>query len=413
MLIRMLILSVLSVFAASAALGQELFLPPPVDADHRPALLYGETNADGDETRLFLAFQRGDAWQRSLLATAGYVRLFQLDGGKMLIALGENAEQSRMHLVDLSAGTMQVLSGRRGFDPVGWEGPGQRIRHWPENDTAFIIQDSDSEETLEFITVEYGDMSSKADMIPTSRLSENWHSRLPIEIAANGQHFAWSERTGSSSEWPGAETFVIKTFHFNDRSVTTEDEGVVVRVAGDAERFWPPLTWSDFNELSYATVEPSTNPEVNQGVFRFMKVDVHTHQPEELFPAVLPLTRDGGRLYRDPAIRALVFEHTGDELQEFVLDAVSMTLFPREKDEGIALESESGMYQLVDGSRLIMNTEAPFELQGALRTRRTAHRAVAIRPAEEEAKLLVGVNDGDLEELVSGAGTFKPLAWIE
>lgn len=413
MLMRILSVCVLTLCVVPVAQGQELFLPPPLDGDHLPALVYTETKTEATETQLFLAYQRNETWQRSLMATAGYVRLFQLDGGKMLISIGENADQSRMHLVDLSAGSMQVLSGRRGFDPVGWEGPGQRIRHWPENNTTFVIQDSESDETLEFITIEYGDMSSKADMIPKSRLSENWHPRLPIEIAANGQHFAWSERVGSSGEWPGAETFVIKTFHFNDRSVSSEDEGVVVRVTGGAETFWPPLTWSDFNELSYATLEPSTNPEANQGVFRFMKVDVHAHQPEELFPAVLPLTRDGGRMYRDPAIRALVFEHTGVEVQEYVLDPLSMTLFPRKKDAGIALESESGMYQLVDGSRLIMNTEAPFELQGALRTRRTAHRAVAIQPEAENAKLLVGLNDGALEELVSGAGTFRPLAWIE
>jgi len=408
MFARVLALGLL--LSSFGAFAQDVFLPPPLEEDRRPALVYKETNPETGADRLFLAYRRSDAWQRALLTGVGYARAFPLGGPKLLVSAGEDADQSRIHLLDLEEGTLQIISGRRGLDPLDWQRPGERVRHWPENNTVFIFQDSETEETVEFITIEYGTMESKADMIPKERLGTPWNIDNAVRIAANGAHFAWAEDVGPVEDWEGARRFQLKTFHFNDRSVSTEDDNVVTKVTGSPP-FGPAFGWSDFNELTYATLSPDAG---DRAVFSFRKVDVHRHTPEEIFPELLPLTRDGGNIYRDNALRALIFVHTGEEDQSYVLDAPSMTLFPRPAPEALRLTRDGGMSQVVDGTRLLLNTEEEVALGASVRTPRSGHRAFTLTHGESgRQQLMAVVADGDPEELTAGDLHLEPLMWIE
>jgi hypothetical protein len=404
----------------SGAMAQAFSPPPPIEDSQRPVLVYSESEYGKENVNVYLGYKQEGAWKRDTLLSAPFVAVQQLDGPKMLLAAGPSAQSSELFLVDVQQGTSIQVTTRKGHCPITFSQPNARFFRWKEANKAFLLQDGDGASDVEFITVDYAEMTYEGVLLPKSLFGGNFNDQLPVKIAPNGAHIAFMQLVNTPNTTPRTQEYQLRVFHFSDKQVTTVAPRVASQVSENASSPFgvPPFEWYDWETLIYAQTAPVAQG--NAADVTFTTTHVHKNEVTALFTQRLPLTEDGGTLFREsPLMAEIIYRPGGKQTEVFVLEPQAGTLMAYSEPTELRFATEGGKVQVSTPTRLLMHKEHFGRRIRGLMSPMRANFAYALSTGadvadkDQQAELYVNLGENEPEKVVGPVYYAKPLVWIE
>lgn len=394
---------------------------PAVKPASLPALVYSENEYGIGTNHLLLAYRAKGAWQREPIVSGIYLAIEQLEGPKFLVSVGPSAQDCAHYAMDLSTGKVIPITSRRGSCPFRFERPGERFRKTPDLGKAFMVVDARGASDLELITLDYRAMTASSTSLSKDVFKTPFDSGVRMRIGPDGQNVAFL-KSAKAPEGSSLLTFryMLNVLHLSDGSVSDTDREVFVQIAREARLpfGWPAFCWFDNTTLLYQHVIPAVGA-ATEAECEFKTVDVNTNEITKRITKTMPLTHDGGTLYRDTDTGRFVFVHKSRETREYTVDLERNDLTPRATSAPLRF-GRSGANATVqfDGKTLFEGPHFAGQVL-ALVSPSGKHFAYSlstgpeVRDKARKSDLFVNVAGGPAEKLGETIYYRKPLAWIE
>lgn len=418
---RMITAATLLLGATTSALAASFTPPPPLDPALRPVLLYSESEYGKEPVNLYATYKKDNTWQRDLIASAAFLAVEPLVGARFFIATGPSAQESELFLVDLENGTSVQLTTRKGHCPIAFLRPHERYFNWKEAQKAYLLQDGDGATDLEYIEVNYADMTFETQRIPKSDFGGTFNDQTHTKIAPNGEHIAFLAAAGAGFSTPRTQEYEIKVWHRQEKHVTTVAQNVAVQVAENAPTpfGWPAFEWYDWEVIVYTQTDAVSKG--NTANVNFMTTHIHKQEIATLLSQELPLTAEGGELYREnPLVKVLVYRTGGLNSEEFAVDRDAQVLMAWRDPDAIRFEAKAGDVQVSTATRLLLHAKQHFagKLYGLVAPMKknfaySLSTPQDVQDKERKAELYVNLGEADAEKVIGPVYYCKPLGWIE
>lgn len=394
--------------------------PPPLDPNQLPAVIYSQSEFGKENVDVFVAYKDQAAWKRDTLMSAPFVALEQLEGPKFLLASGSSAQTSLLYLVDLAAGTSVQVTTRVGHCPIAFPRPHDRYFRWKEAQKAFLIQDGDNASDIEFITVNYADMTYDTMKLAKSLFGPEFNDQTHLKIGPNGAHIAFAQATGHPTNSPRTQEYAIKVYHFSDKQVTTVAPKVLVQLAaeGTGPVGWPPFEWYDWEVVIYGDTTPAASGA--DAEVTFWTTDVHKDEVNPLFGQRMPLTAEGGEIFREsPLVPEVIYRAGGMSKDEYIIDKDALTLMAYKNPNVLRFSATDGSVQVETPTRLLYHGPSfAGQAYGVISPKKhlvafTLSTAPQVEDKDRKAELYFAPDDGSVEKIAGPVYYARPLAIIE
>lgn len=414
------IASLVALGMAAAVHAEGFSPPPPLDPNQLPAVVYSQSEFGKENVDVYITYKEQDTWKRDTLMSAPFVALEQLEGPKFLLASGSSAQTSQLYLVDLAAGTSVQVTTRTGHCPIAFPRPHDRYFRWKEAQKAFLIQDGDHENDVEFITVNYADMTYETMKLAKSLFGPEFNDQTHLKIGPNGAHIAFAQPSGRPTNTPRTQEYVIKVYHFSDKQVTTVAPKVLVQLAEDAPGpiGWPPFEWYDWEAVIYGDTVPAASGK--DAEITFLTTNVHKDDINPLFGQRMPLTAEGGEIFREsPLVPEIVYRAGGLSKEQYVIDKDALTLMAWKDPNTLSFSATNGAVQVETPTRLLYRGPSfAGQAYGIISPKKhlvafALSTAPEVEDKDRKAELYVGLEQGDPQKVAGPVYYARPLAIIE